>query len=84
MCKAGVVPRLKPWATLAAVAWLLGCNEISVVLTSEGRWPGEEEQEVLNHSFLKVGYSQGVFAESLAGPSSQEPVIRHTCDWQFL
>lgn len=42
MCKAGVVPRLKPWATLAAVAWLLGSNEISVVLTSEGRWPGEE------------------------------------------
>lgn len=27
---------------LAAVAWLLGSNEISVVLTSEGRWPGEE------------------------------------------
>lgn len=36
MCKARVVPRLKPWATLAAVAWLLDCNEISVVLTSEG------------------------------------------------
>lgn len=43
MCKAGVVPRLKPWAMLAAAAWLLGGNEISAVLTSEGRWQEERE-----------------------------------------
>lgn len=83
MCKA-VVPRLKPWATLAAVAWLLSSNEISAVLTSErdvARRGGRR-----NRKYSTTASQRSATAKGSLLRTEQELTHRylHTCAWQFL